>query len=54
MEVDSMHSGIEKKKKKIRNQKINITADYEHACKIAKNHPQPYNVKNLTFFKKIL
>nr|CAI5843647.1 unnamed protein product [Callosobruchus analis] len=51
MEVDSMHSCIEKK---IRNRKINIPADYVHACKIARTHPEPYHVKYLTheFFKK--
>lgn len=52
MEVDAMHSCIEKK---IRNRKINIPADYVHACKIARKHPKPYDVKYLThdFFKKI-
>nr|CAI5859767.1 unnamed protein product [Callosobruchus analis] len=51
MEVDTMHSCIEKK---IRNRKINIPADYVHACKIARTHPKPYDVKYLTheFFKK--
>nr|CAI5854050.1 unnamed protein product [Callosobruchus analis] len=33
-----MHSCIEKK---IRNRKINIPADYAHACKIARTHPKP-------------
>nr|CAI5838363.1 unnamed protein product [Callosobruchus analis] len=51
VEVDSMHSCIEKK---IRNRKINIPADYVHACKIARTHPKPYDVKYRTheFFKK--
>nr|CAI5828453.1 unnamed protein product [Callosobruchus analis] len=51
VEVDSMHSCIEKK---IRNRKINIPADYAHACKIARTHPKPHDVKYLTheFFKK--
>nr|CAI5867972.1 unnamed protein product [Callosobruchus analis] len=51
MEVDSMHSCIEKK---IRNRKINIPAGYVHACKIARTHPKPYDVKYPTheFFKK--
>nr|CAI5820048.1 unnamed protein product [Callosobruchus analis] len=44
MEVDSMHSCMEKK---IRNRKINIPADYVHACKIARTHPKPYDVKFL-------
>jgi len=45
MEVDSMHSTIERK---IRNTKINVPADYVSICKIAciKN---PYYVEHLSF-----
>lgn len=50
MEVDSMHSCIEKK---VRNYKINVPADYVYLCKIARRS-QPYKVEYLyhTFFKK--
>jgi hypothetical protein len=52
MEVDSMHSCIEKK---VRNFKVNISADYVTLCQVARTHPRPYNVEYLThqFFKKI-
>lgn len=50
MEVDNMHSCIEKK---VRNRVINVPADYVHACRIARRE-KPYKVKYLTFdfFKK--
>lgn len=51
MEVDSMHSCIEKK---VRNYKVNVPADYAYLCKIARRDPRPYNVEYLThdFFRK--
>lgn len=51
MEVDSMHSCIEKR---IRNHKINIPADYVNMCKIARKDPRPYNVEYLNheFFRR--
>lgn len=50
MEVDSMHSVIERK---IRNKKINMPADYVQICKTACSK-KPYKTKYLlhTFFKK--
>jgi len=55
MEVDSMHSTIERK---VRNKKINIPADYVTICKTACTK-EPYYVEYLTFdffksFSKIL
>lgn len=50
MEVDSMHSKIEKK---LKNRAINVPADYVRVCKIARKHPNPFHVKYIThdFFK---
>lgn len=51
MEVDSMHSTIEKK---LRNRNINVPADYVDVCKKARTNPFPYTVNYLNFeyFKK--
>lgn len=45
MEVDSMHSTIERK---VRNKKINIPSDYVTICKTACTK-EPYYVEYLTF-----
>ncbi|CAH1963411.1 unnamed protein product [Acanthoscelides obtectus] len=45
MEVDSIHTCIEKT---IRNRKINIPADYVHACVTSRQNPKRYNVRYIT------
>lgn len=50
MEVDSVHSQIEKK---VRNLTINVSADYVLAMKKACRNPEPYSVNYIdhNFFK---
>lgn len=51
MEADSMHATIERKMK---NEKINIPADYIQICQRARRYPRPYFVQYLhhDYFKK--